>query len=161
MNRNLVLGIGMGAFALVAAAMALRGALTASLSVAAAKRSSGRCEIYAKLDRDSIRALNGAVEVSFKVRDPDSGEEMTVLYSNPSAGLSANFPAADYVRAAGIYDPVAQQFVSDRVQTKCPSKYEGKQLDMSRQTAVDKWQSEIKTAGDAGSPLTPAAFDRS
>jgi len=126
MNVKLLLGGGLALAAGVAGVLALSGSTVASLPFSRVAGSQGRVEIYGELDRASIRPLRGANLVTFDLVEEKTGQRLGVLYDNPASGLPNNFPAASHARAAGVYDPVKGKFVSDRVLTKCPSKYEGK-----------------------------------
>lgn len=143
MRRNSIIGIAVGVVALVVGGWAIRGTLTATVTVAHAKQSGDWCRVYVELVKDSIRPIRGATHVAFTVRDIETGEEMAVLYQSDSSALPANFPAAKHVMAAGMFDPLTRKFATNSVQTKCPSKYEAEQLDLSDKSAIDKWQAEL------------------
>ncbi len=121
---------------------------------------SDRIEVYGRLDKQSITSLKGAVMVRFDILEEETknnkptltGKRLTVLYDNPALGLAGNFPGASHAKCTGTYDPVAKQFVSDRIATKCPSKYEEQNVDLGTESAIDKWHKAIgfkeKKTGD-------------
>ncbi|MBM3458239.1 MAG: cytochrome c maturation protein CcmE, partial [Armatimonadetes bacterium] len=110
--------------------------------------STDRVDVFGKLEADSITALKGSTLVRFELVEEKSGERLAVLYDNPSSGLPANFPAASHARAAGTWDPGRGVFHSDRVLTKCPSKYEQERtLDRKTREAIARWQEQSGQLG--------------
>ena len=158
MSRNVVLGIVMGVMAVVVGGFAMRGAMTTNETFAVAMEGQARCKVYGELVTDSIRPLHGAVKVAFQMREPETGTLLNVVYDNPASALPANFPAAQHAQLAGYYDPVQQQFITNQVQTKCPSKYEAGELDLAQENALTKWRDELARSG--GPPPSQPA-DRS
>ena len=100
-----------------------------------------KIEVYGALDESSIRPIRGPHLVQFDLVEEKTGRRLGVVYENPQNALPANFPAASHARCSGVYDPAQQRFVADRVLTKCPSKYDEKNLEYGKQKAIDKWKS--------------------
>lgn len=156
-------------------AVALGGSTVATIPFADVTKSKEKVEIYGKLDKSSIRPIRGSNYVAFDLLEEAgaakekhlTGKRLAVLYQNASVGLPANFPAASHARAAGFYDPTTKKLVSDRVFTKCPSKYEENGLDAETKVALKAWrdatadgktESTQPSSGKSGSPAIPAAF---
>jgi hypothetical protein len=155
--------------------VALGGSTVATVPFADVAKSKEKVEIYGKLDKSSIRPIRGANYVAFDILEEVGGKEdkhltgrrLAVMYQNPSVGLPANFPAASHARAAGMYDPTTRKLISDRVYTKCPSKYEENGLDAETKVALKAWkdatvngkvESVPATSGKATGTGAPAAF---
>jgi cytochrome c-type biogenesis protein CcmE len=144
--KKLVLGVTLAVVFAGLGIMSLAGSTVASASFHEARNRGERVEIYGLLEKTTIRPLRGANLVAFDLVEESSGERLTVLYDNPHSALPGNFPAASHARAGGIYDPTQQRFVADRVLTKCPSKYEEKNLDVATRQAVEQWQGATVSA---------------
>lgn len=156
-------------------AVALGGSTVATIPFADVTKAKEKVEIYGKLDKSSIRPIRGANYVAFDLLEEAgaakekhlTGKRLAVIYQNPSVGLPANFPAASHARAAGYYDPTTHKLVSDRVFTKCPSKYEENGLDAETKVALKAWKdstADAKTGTGEGpssskaGAAAPAAF---
>jgi hypothetical protein len=142
MNRKAILAIG------VAVACSVIG--FAALGGSNASASSGPMQVYGALDKKSIRALRSSTLVKFELFDEKTNARVSVLYDNPSTGLPVNFPTASHAMVTGVYDPTQKQFVSDKVNTKCPSKddnkagqkyvYGDEKLDPETEKALADWK---------------------
>lgn len=156
-------------------AVALGGSTVATIPFSDVAKAKEKVEIYGKLDKSSIRPIRGANLVAFDLLEEEgaakqkhlTGRRLAVVYQNVSVGLPANFPAASHARAAGFYDPTTKKLVSDRVYTKCPSKYEENGLDAETKLALKAWRdSTVSSKTDAapqpssssGASTLPAAF---
>ena len=133
----------------VAGFTALGGSMVRDLPYTQVPKSKSLVQVYGSLDKKSIRPIRGANQVAFELVEEKTGDRLSVVYYNPSTALPANFPTASHARALGVYDPVQGKLVADRVLTKCPSKYEEKDLDMATRKAVEKWQAStgLKATG--------------
>jgi cytochrome c-type biogenesis protein CcmE len=141
MKRNMWVGGGL----LVACAAVAVGMLTGSTSDRAAfaealKKPGQRCEVYGKLEAETIHSIHGANQVRFLLVDEKTNQRMDVLYDNPTVGLPANFPAASHAKCVGEYDATQQKFIADAVMTKCPSKYDAGSLSDVNRQRIEKWQ---------------------
>jgi cytochrome c-type biogenesis protein CcmE len=121
---------------------ALGGSMVSAVPFEQVSSKTERVEVYGSLDKNSIRSLRGANLVSFDLVEDGTGRRLSLIYDNQAVGLPANFPTASHARAAGVYDPTQGKLITDRVLTKCPSKYEEKDLDAVTRNAVAKWQSQ-------------------
>ena len=121
--------------------IALGGSTVNSVAFDQVPLSREKIEVYGALDESSIRPIRGAHLVQFDLVEDKTGRRLGVVYQNDQNGLPANFPAASHARCSGVYDPAQQRFVADRVLTKCPSKYDEKNLEYGKQQAIDKWKS--------------------
>jgi len=156
-------------------AVALGGSTVATIPFADVTKAKEKVEIYGKLDKSSIRPIRGANYVAFDLLEEAgaakekhlTGRRLAVIYQNPSVGLPANFPAASHARAAGLYDPTTKKLISDRVFTKCPSKYEENGLDAETKVALKAWKDSTVDAKTGTGPSSssnslgtalPAAF---
>lgn len=146
-------------------AVALGGSTVSTVPFAEVAKAKDKVEIFGVLDKRSIRQIRGANLVSFDLLEEQGDEKKTltgrrvaVLYQNHAVGLPANFPAASHARAAGLYDPSTKKLVSDRVYTKCPSKYnEEDGLDPATKLALKEWKSGLDAAKPgAGALAVPA-----
>lgn len=152
MNGKLLLSLGVAVTCAVVGVVSLGGSAVANVpfSEVSKRAAAERLEVYGSLDRSSIRPLKGATLVQFDLVEDKTGKRLAVLYDNPASGLPANFPAASHARAAGVFDAARGQLVSDRVLTKCPSKYdEAKKLDLATESALQRWQKSIGRAAPA------------
>lgn len=161
MKRNVVIGcVVVGLCAVVAMASLGNGSTIQSKSFAAVRTSNEPCELYGKLDTNSIVSLQGGNKVRFVLeevrnrngKEEKTGEKITVYYDNPVIALTANFPAASHARAKGSFDPTSGEFVANSLITKCPSKYD-KEMDLARQDAVRKWQKDSGLKPEPENPL--------
>jgi hypothetical protein len=155
-------------------AMALGGSTVATIPFSDVAKAKEKVEIYGKLDKSSIRPIRGANWVAFDLLEEEgaakqkhlTGRRLEVVYQNVSVGLPANFPAASHARAAGFYDPTTKKLVSDRVYTKCPSKYEENGLDAETKVALKAWRDSTvaskegapQPSSSSGASTLPAAF---
>lgn len=149
---NLVIGTALVLLCGVVAAVAMNGSKSTQVPFRELPRTAGeRTEVYGKLETRSIVSLKGANLVRFSLVDEKSGDRLDVLYDNPAAGLSANFPNASHARVFGVYNAAENRFVADQVITKCPSKYDNQEYDLEalqRRKATEEWQ---KATGLTGS----------
>jgi hypothetical protein len=155
------LGVVAGLGGLVA--VALGGSTINSVAFAEVAASKDKVEIFGKLDRQSIRQIRGANLVAFDLLEEEGGEKkvltgrrIAVMYQNNAVGLPANFPAASHARAAGVYDPSSKKLVSDRVSTKCPSKYKEDDMDPETKLALEQWKEGLEASKGDKQPETGA-----
>jgi cytochrome c-type biogenesis protein CcmE len=151
-NRGMIKLLLAGGLALgcgVVGVVSLLGGSTAqAVAIRNVESHKDRIDVFGKLDQASIVPIQGANLVRFDILEEEqkgatqvlTGKRLTVLYDNKALGLPGNFPGASHARCTGTYDPVAKQFVADRVLTKCPSKYKEENVDLGTQTALEKWQ---------------------
>ncbi|MGV3720563.1 MAG: cytochrome c maturation protein CcmE [Actinomycetota bacterium] len=145
-------------------AVALGGSTVSTVPFAEVTKAKDKVEIFGVLDKRSIRQIRGANLVSFDLLEEQGDEKKTltgrriaVLYQNHAVGLPANFPAGSHARAAGLYDPSSKKLVSDRVYTKCPSKYKEDGLDPATKIALKEWKSGLDAdKPGAGALAVPA-----
>ncbi|MBN9502514.1 MAG: hypothetical protein BGO01_13945 [Armatimonadetes bacterium 55-13] len=84
-------------------------------------RKSGATNVHLKgiLEKDSIKNDFKSKSMSFKIKDAN-GDEMTIVYTGP--------PPQDITQATDIVaigTVKGEEFHSDKLLIKCPSKYEG------------------------------------
>jgi cytochrome c-type biogenesis protein CcmE len=148
MNAKSLIGLVVGVVCLVTCLVALTESTSRRQSFDQIAKSTDRVKVYGKLDRSSIRAIQGSTKVRFDLIEEKTEARLAVFYDNPSAGLPLNFPAASHAMASGQFDPSSGMLHSNAVQTKCPSKYdEGDKLDKSTELAVQKWQAQTAATG--------------
>jgi hypothetical protein len=127
LNRKALLAGGIAVACSVVGFAALGGSNVRKVAIAeVASAASGPMQVYGALDRKSIRAIRSSTLVSFDLLDDKTHERLSVLYDNPSTGLPVNFPTASHAMVTGVYDPTQKKLISDKVNTKCPTK-EGEQ----------------------------------
>jgi hypothetical protein len=149
-NRKALLAIGVAAACSVIGFAALGGSNVRKVAIADVRKApSGPMQVYGQLDKHSIRAIRSSTLVAFDIMDEKTHERLSVLYDNPSAGLPVNFPSASHAMVTGVYDPTQDKVISDKVNTKCPSKTgdEGKKSyaqdqkqDPETEEALAKWK---------------------
>ncbi len=153
-NRKAILAVAVAAACSVVGFAALGGSNVRKVAIGdVEKASSGPMQVYGALDKKSIRAIRSSTLVAFDLYDEKTNERVAVLYDNPSSGLPVNFPTASHAMVTGVYDPTQNKLVSDKVNTKCPSKsgenerptdqvvYGNKgKLDSDTEDALKAWQ---------------------
>lgn len=155
MKRNVVIGcVVVAVCAIVAMASLSTGSAVQAKPFTAIRKSTDNCELYGKLDVNTIQSLQGGNRVRFVLEEEKTGERITVLYDNPTIALTANFPAASHARAQGVYDSASGEFKAHALSTKCPSKYE-KELDLATQDALKRWQQDSGLKPPPGGVLEP------
>lgn len=148
MNSKAIIGIATVLACAAIASASLFGSTLKSVAFADVQRKSERVDIYGVLDKPSIKAIRGATMVQFDLVEEKTNQRLTVVYDNPNSALPPNFPGASHARAAGVWDPSRGALVSNFVTTKCPSKYEEKNMDATTRKLVDQWK---ESTGQSGS----------
>ncbi len=135
MNRRLyyivgaVLLVGFAGFSLAA----FRTSLTPYVSFAEATRATagqtGRVvQIAGGLEKDSSSYDESSASLRFTLVDPASQETVKVRYEGVRP---ANFDDAISIVAIGRYDGVRAEFEASKLLVKCPSKYQGSEVNKS------------------------------
>ncbi|HUO86195.1 MAG TPA: cytochrome c maturation protein CcmE [Thermoanaerobaculia bacterium] len=125
MNRKLTYAF--GALLLVAfaafSAQSFNDSLTPYVPYDEARRAGDRTvQVAGGLLAGSSRYDDGAHALHFTLSEPESGETMPVRYE----GLKpANFEEAISIVAIGRYDASEDVFHAEKLLVKCPSKYQG------------------------------------
>lgn len=103
-----------------------RSALTQYVSFADARAASRNVQVMGALAKGSASYDTGAESLRFTLSDPQSGQTIRVRY----AGLKpANFEDAVSIVAIGRYDRASDEFAADKLLVKCPSKYQGAEVE--------------------------------
>jgi cytochrome c-type biogenesis protein CcmE len=131
MKIGLVIGALLILLCTAVAGVALSGSSRKAISFAEAKSNGEPCEIYGAIVPSETRYDLRASRLSFVIQEVDEkgntvpgGERMPVLYTRIKP---QSFDDAKHVKAMGVYD--GTQFQAESLLVKCPSKYQGQDLD--------------------------------
>ena len=103
-----------------------RSALTQYVSFDEARAAGRNVQVMGALAKDSTSYDATAESLRFTLSDPESGKTIRVRY----AGLKpANFEDAVSIVAIGRYDRAGDEFTADKLLVKCPSKYQGAEVE--------------------------------
>lgn len=117
--------LGFGGFALAS----FRTSLTQYVSYREARSLTRTVQVAGGLDKGSSRYDNAAGTLLFTLAEPETGETIRVRYS----GLKpANFEDAISIVAIGRFDAATDEFAADQLLVKCPSKYQGAEVEEKR-----------------------------
>jgi cytochrome c-type biogenesis protein CcmE len=129
MNRRLYL-IG-GVLLLAFAGFSLtsfRDTLTPYVNYREARAANRVVQVAGALQKGTSAYLPADSSLLFTLRDPKTRDTVRVRYH----GLRpANFEDAISIVAIGRYDPRAQEFAANKLLVKCPSKYQGAEVEKS------------------------------
>lgn len=100
-------------------ATAFEGTLTPYVNFAQAQEAQTRCQVMGEINHENTRYDLSTHVTLFTIED-EEGTELLVSYSKIMPG---NFEQAESVVAKGRYD--GQRFIADDLLVKCPSKYQG------------------------------------
>jgi cytochrome c-type biogenesis protein CcmE len=127
MNRRLYL-IG-GVLLLAFAGFSLtsfRDTLTPYVNYREARSANRVVQVAGALQKGTSAYLPADSSLLFTLRDPKTRDTVRVRYH----GLRpANFEDAISIVAIGRYDPRAQEFAASKLLVKCPSKYQGAEVE--------------------------------
>jgi cytochrome c-type biogenesis protein CcmE len=104
--------------------------LTPYLSFDEARKTSGVVQVMGSLDKTSDRYDNAKEELSFDITDPQ-GHRMPVVYKGIRPG---NFKDAISIVAIGRYHE--GRIEAEKLLVKCPSKYQGAEVEKSYSSAA-------------------------
>ncbi|MFL6202186.1 MAG: cytochrome c maturation protein CcmE, partial [Thermoanaerobaculia bacterium] len=83
-------------------------------------------QVAGALEKGSSAYVDTRESLYFTLKDPKSSETLRVRYK----GLKpANFEDAISIVAIGHYDRQAQEFEANKLLVKCPSKYQGAEVE--------------------------------
>ena len=105
--------------------------LTPYLSFDEARQSKGVVQVMGGLDKESDRYDTTKEELSFDLVDPATGARMPVTYRGTRP---ANFKDAISIVAIGRYQE--GRIEAERLLVKCPSKYQGAEVEKSYPAAA-------------------------
>lgn len=117
---------------IVTAAFSLQGSAMRHATFAQAKSNGETCQIYGKLEKDTVNMQRKMTLVTMKLREEKTGEEIGLLWDRPEEPVAANLANASDVRAIGTYDSSKGVFRVNQLYTKCPSKYQTEGLNLGK-----------------------------
>ena len=104
--------------------------LTPYVTFEEARRAKGTVQVMGALDKTSDRYHTGSQELSFQLVDP-KGARIPVAYRGTRP---ANFKDAISIVAIGRYE--SGRIEADKLLVKCPSKYQGAEIEKSYPAAA-------------------------
>jgi cytochrome c-type biogenesis protein CcmE len=107
--------------------------LTPYLSFDEAKKSKGVVQVMGGLDKESDRYDTEKEELYFDLVDPATGGRMPITYRGTRP---ANFKDAISIVAIGRYIPSDGRIEAEKLLVKCPSKYQGAEVEKSYPAAA-------------------------
>ena len=127
MKAKYVIGVAVIVGAAIFGATAFQGSMTPYVDFAEAKQSGDRCQIMGNIVQEMTNYETSSQMLLFTIVD-EHGDPIEVSYKGIMPG---NFEQATSVVAKGRYD--GQRFAADELLVKCPSKYQGGEVeDVSR-----------------------------
>lgn len=103
-----------------------RDTLTPYVSYAQAREADRMVQVAGALEKGSSRYEPAGNSLLFTLRDPKDHDQVRVRYH----GLRpANFEDAISIVAIGRYDPRGKEFAASKLLVKCPSKYQGAEIE--------------------------------
>jgi cytochrome c-type biogenesis protein CcmE len=127
MKAKYVIGVAVIVGAAIFGATAFQGSMTPYVDFAEAKESGERCQIMGDIIQEKTNYETSSQLLLFTIVD-EHGAPIEVSYKGIMPG---NFEQATSVVAKGHYD--GQRFAADELLVKCPSKYQGGEVeDVSR-----------------------------
>ena len=111
-----------GGFALAS----FRSSLTQYVSYGEARTTARTVQVAGGLDKGSTSYDNAAGNLLFTLAEPATGETLRVRYSGIKP---ANFEDAVSIVAIGRFDAAGEVFAADKLLVKCPSKYQGAEVE--------------------------------
>jgi cytochrome c-type biogenesis protein CcmE len=127
MKAKYVIGVAVIVGAAIFGATAFQGSMTPYVDFAEARQSGDRCQIMGNIMQEKTNYETASQLLVFTIVD-EHGDPIEVSYKGIMPG---NFEQATSVVAKGRYD--GQRFAADELLVKCPSKYQGGEVeDVSR-----------------------------
>jgi cytochrome c-type biogenesis protein CcmE len=127
MKAKYVIGVAVIVGAAIFGATAFQGSMTPYVDFAEARQSGDRCQIMGNIMQEKTNYETSSQLLVFTIVD-EHGDPIEVSYKGIMPG---NFEQATSVVAKGRYD--GQRFAADELLVKCPSKYQGGEVeDVSR-----------------------------
>ena len=127
MNRRLYL---IGALVLLAFAgfslASFRDTLTPYVSYPEARAANRVVQVAGALQKGSSAYEMANGSLLFTLRDPKTTENLRVRFKGVKPG---NFEDAISIVAIGRYDPQVKEFAANKLLVKCPSKYQGTEVE--------------------------------
>lgn len=103
-----------------------RTTLTQYVSYDVARAADRTVQVAGELGERSSSYDSEAEALLFTLEDPESGDTLRVRYH----GLKpANFEEAISIVAIGRYEEAKEEFAADKLLVKCPSKYQGAEVE--------------------------------
>jgi cytochrome c-type biogenesis protein CcmE len=129
MNRRLYLIGGLLLLAFAGFSLtSFRDTLTPYVNYREARSANRVVQVAGALQKGTSAYLPADSSLLFTLRDPKTRDTVRVRYH----GLRpANFEDAISIVAIGRYDPRAQEFAANKLLVKCPSKYQGAEVEKS------------------------------
>jgi cytochrome c-type biogenesis protein CcmE len=129
MKIGLVIGAVVIVLCTAVAGTALSGSSRKSIRFAEARTIGEPCEIYGEILQSETQYDLRNSRLTFVIQEVDknghaNGERMPVVYTKMKP---SSFDDAKHVKAIGVYD--GSQFQAESLLVKCPSKYQGQDLD--------------------------------
>jgi cytochrome c-type biogenesis protein CcmE len=124
MKIGLVIGALVIVLCTAVAGVALSGSSRKAIGFAEARTLGEACEVYGEVVKSETRYDLRNSRLTFVLKEAKTGELMPVAYTRVKP---ASFDDASHVKAIGVYD--GNQFQAESLLVKCPSKYQGKDLD--------------------------------
>ncbi len=122
MKKAYLIALGFIALGLVMAGRAMIQTIVPYVSVAQARQSSGKVQVKGKLVPGSLEMDHAQMQTRFIIEDA-KGDRLPVVYPKLAQG---NVEGATEIVAIGKTE--GEVFVAERILYKCPSKYQGKQM---------------------------------
>jgi len=105
---------------------AFKDSMTPYVSYERARQGDRIVQVAGALEKGSYSYAAARESLFFTLKDPKSTATLRVRYK----GLKpANFEDAISIVAIGHYDPGAQEFEANKLLVKCPSKYQGSEVE--------------------------------
>ncbi len=122
MKKAYLIAIGFIALGLFMAGRAMIQTIVPYVSVAQARQSNSKVQVKGQLVPGSVQISHARMETRFMIQD-DKGDRLPVLHPKLAQG---NIEEATEVVAIGQMQ--GDTFVAEKILYKCPSKYQGKQM---------------------------------
>lgn len=103
-----------------------RSAMTQYVPFAKALNTSRTVQVAGGLQKNSADYDNDSGELRFVIEEPETGATLPVVYHGVKPG---NFEDAVSIVAIGRYDATKESFAADKLLVKCPSKYQGSEVE--------------------------------
>ena len=123
MKAKYIIGVTVVAGAIVFGAFSFQGSMTPYVDFNEARASGRRCQIMGDLVHENTSYETSSQQLIFTLVD-ENGDPIDVAYKGIMPG---NFEQATQVVAKGTYD--GQRFTADELLVKCPSKYQGSEME--------------------------------
>lgn len=122
MNKAYLVALGFIAIGLVMAGRAMIQTIVPYVSVAEARKATGTVQVKGKLVQGSLDIDHASMQTRFVIQD-GAGDRLPVLHPKLAQG---NVESATEIVAIGQMR--GEVFVAERILYKCPSKYQGQQM---------------------------------